>query len=189
MDHVPAPHTPIDSHAHGAGPQDADLLRRVGRGDEDAFRVIWERYGRAVYAACATVLGPGPTAEDAAQEAFTRIWRKAAQFDPNRGTPAAWILTVARNAARNVARVRVPIPTDATPADLVDGPGDRVGERFAIERALETLHDHEREAVELAFFHDLSHSQIAARLGAPLGTVKARIRRALGHLADVEGLR
>ncbi len=189
MDLDPIPHQPTASDARTAGPQDADLLRRIGRGDEDAFRQIWERYGRAVYAVCATVVGQGATAEDAAQEAFTRIWRKAGQFDPNRGAPAAWILTVARNAARNVARVRVPIPTDLTPTDVVEAPGDAMGERFAIERALATLQDLERQAVELAFFHDLSHSQIATRLGTPLGTVKARIRRALGHLADVEGLR
>lgn len=171
-----------------AQPSDGDLLRRIGRGDEEAFGEIWNRYGAAMYAACAMVLGPGASAEDAVQEAFTRIWRKARQFDPDRGAPAAWLLTIARNAARNIARVRVPAPTDAAPQTPTDDHSGAVADRFAVERALAALGPSEQEVIQLAFFDDLSHTQIAARLGLPLGTVKARIRRALGQMADAGGL-
>lgn len=182
------PHDDARANETGRTVDDAELLRRIGRGDEDAFRLIWTRYGRAVYAACALIVGPGATAEDAAQEAFTRIWRKARQFDARRGSPAAWIQTIARNAARNVARVRVPLPVAFEVHEGVASHDDEVAARFTVEHAIRTLPDHEREAIELAFVDDLTHTQIARRLGVPLGTVKARIRRGLSHLADHGGL-
>lgn len=167
-------------------PTDAELLRRVGDGNDHAFREIWTRYGRAVYGVCHVVLGDAGAAEDAAQEAFVRIWRKAHQFNPRRGAAATWILTVARNAARNVARIRNPVPVDVVaPPQHTDGHEERVVDRFWIEAALAHLSTQELEVIRLSFFGDLSHSQIATRLGEPLGTVKSRIRRALGTLADV----
>lgn len=164
---------------------DIELLRQVALGSEQAFRDLWSRYGRAVYGVCHLELRDAGTAEDATQEAFLRIWRRAEMFDPGRGTAPAWILTVARNAARNVARSQAPLATATDETVPVDGHEQQVVDAFWVETALTHLSPDERQVVHLAFFDDLSHSQIATRMGEPLGTVKSRIRRALGRLADV----
>ena len=171
-------------------PGDTELLRQVGLGSERAFRLLWDRYGRAVYGVCHLELREAAAAEDATQEAFTRIWRRAAQFDPGRGAAPAWILTVARNAARNVARARRPSEDLADhPPETIEGHEQRVADRFWVEAALTHLPPDELAVIQLAFFDDLSHGQIAKRTGEPLGTIKTRIRRALGRLADLEAPR
>jgi RNA polymerase sigma-70 factor (ECF subfamily) len=131
------------------------------------------------------VLRDPEAAEDATQEAFVRIWRGAATVDEGKGDPAAWLFVVARNAARNVARVRVPTPATVPETVGEEGHEEALIDRFWVDGALERLPEGEREVVVLAYFADLSHTQIAARLGQPLGTVKSRIRRALGRMADV----
>jgi RNA polymerase sigma-70 factor (ECF subfamily) len=153
----------------------------VADGCASAFEALWLRSGAAVYSVCRRVLGDQDTAEDAAQETFVRIWRTADRFDPRRGSAAGWMYTIARSTSLNLARIRHPVPQetpeeahhDADPAD-----------RFWLETSLARLSAAERVAMELAYFEDLSHSQVAQRLDLPLGTVKARIRRALGRLAD-----
>lgn len=164
---------------------DADLLARIADGDPDAFTEIWRRYGRPVHALCRAVLGEPAAAEDAAQETFLRIWRRAGTYAPARGVPAAWIMTIARNTARSAARPApflAPVPPRAPP-DALEATIDRLW----MSDALGALPERERLALELAYFADLSHAQVAARLGEPLGTVKARIRRALLHLSDRAG--
>jgi RNA polymerase sigma-70 factor (ECF subfamily) len=163
------------------------LLAEVAGGSETAFRAIWERYGGTLYRVCREVLIDPQAAEDATQETFIRIWRSAKTFDPRRGEPAAWLVTIARNAARNVARVRVPLPSevlDEAPDPSVRGEEGTV-DRVWLEGALTRLPTDERTAIELAYFGDLSHTQVATRLDQPLGTVKTRIRRGLSRLADM----
>jgi RNA polymerase sigma-70 factor (ECF subfamily) len=124
--------------------------------------------------------------EDAVQETFLRIWRRADAYDPDRGPPAAWIITIARNVARTAAHgrgSRLLVPPREPAVDLAKG----VVDRLWLRDALATLTEPERVALELAYFADLSHSQVAAALGEPLGTVKARIRRALIRLASEGG--
>jgi RNA polymerase sigma-70 factor (ECF subfamily) len=160
---------------------DAELLRLVADGSETAFVALWGRSGAAVYSVCRRVLVDRDSAEDAAQEAFVRIWRNAKQFDPRRGSAAAWMYTIARNTALNLARIRRPVPQEALHEVHRDVDP---AERFWLEIGLARLSEAERTALELAYFEDLTHSQVAQRLDVPLGTVKARIRRALGRLAD-----
>jgi RNA polymerase sigma-70 factor, ECF subfamily len=160
---------------------EAELLRLVAGGSEAAFVALWARSGVAVYSVCRRILVDQDAAEDAVQEAFVRIWRNAKQFDPRRGSAAAWMYTIARNSALNFARIRQPVPKETAPAMYRDAdPADR----FWLETSLARLSEGERTALELAYFEDLTHSQVAQRLDLPLGTVKARIRRALGRLAD-----
>ena len=164
---------------------DAELFGLIAEGSEVAFEALWRRYGSAVLGLCRSVLRDPEAAEDATQEAFSRAWRAAGSVDARRGEPAAWLMTVARNAALNVARVTRPEPV----ADVDDAP-DPAAEREIVDRlwlqgALTRLPDREQEVIGLAYFSDLSHSQVAARLGEPLGTVKSRIRRALGRLAEI----
>jgi RNA polymerase sigma-70 factor (ECF subfamily) len=169
-----------------AGLSDIELFRRIAAGSEGAFRMLWLRYGPAVQALCRSVLHEPQAAEDATQEAFLRVWRAAGAVDPARGAPSAWLFAVARNSALNIARQRVATPVH----DHESGRGEQDGARTLVDRfwlagALSRLPEDERAAIELAYFADLSHSQVAARLGEPLGTVKSRIRRALGRLADL----
>jgi RNA polymerase sigma-70 factor (ECF subfamily) len=153
----------------------------VASGSEAAFVALWARSGAAVYSVCRRILVDRDSAEDATQEAFVRIWRNAKQFDPRRGSAAAWMYTIARNTALNLARIRRPVPQETPPGTYQDtDPADR----FWLETSLARLSEVERTALELAYFEDLTQSQVAQRLDVPLGTVKARIRRALARLAD-----
>jgi RNA polymerase sigma-70 factor (ECF subfamily) len=172
--------------------QDANLLGRVAERDDEAFAQLYDRYGRAVFTLCARALGDRGRAEDATQEAFMSIWRSARTFDPRRGTAAAWIFTVARNAATDSLRRRVPQPSDEGPDTIDPGPApdDQAvssEEAFRLHAALETLGEREREVIDLAYFGGLSQSEIAERLDTPLGTVKTRTRTALRRLASELG--
>ena len=158
---------------------DAELLRAIGEGSEPAFEELRNRYRRAVERVCRQVVGGD--LEDCAQEVFVRIWRKASLYDRGRGSAPAWLLTVARHTALNLRRRRhAPLPHELTDEAAVDAPDV---ERFWIEGALERLPEKEREVLELAYFHDLGQSAIAAELDVPLGSVKSWRRRGLHHLA------
>lgn len=164
---------------------DEDLLRHVAAGSEEAFRLIWQRYGAAVYSLCLRRLSDPGSAEDATQDTFTSIWRRAVTFDPNRGTATGWVFAVARNATAQLVRRRRPTPGDLTVLD----PDETAHEenavtRLAVHAALTRLPKTERLVIELAYFEDLSHTQIADRLSLPLGTVKTRIRSGLQRLAQ-----
>ena len=173
----------------GDGVSDEQLLGRIAERDADAFAELWLRLGGPVLAHTRRILEDASAAEDAAQEAFTTIWRAAGTFDPERGSALAWIFTIARNAARDIARRRRVQPIGEIP-DVID-PGrsveDRAAlefERFGVHRAIATLGPRGREVIELAYFAGLSQSEIAERLDTPLGTVKTRTRNALAALAD-----
>lgn len=167
---------------------DAELLSLIADGSEVAFAALWERYGAAVLRICRAVLRDPVAAEDAAQEAFVRVWRAAGSVDEKRGLPAAWLYTVARNAARNVARVRVPTPVEPPEVVAESDFEQQLVDRFWVDTALARLPSDERKAIELSYFDGLSHSQVAAALGEPLGTVKSRIRRGMARLSEHEGI-
>ena len=144
----------------GQAASDAELLRLVANGSEAAFVAVWARSGAAVYSVCRRILVDQDSAEDAAQEAFVRIWRNAKQFDPRRGSAAAWMYTIARNTALNLARIRHPVPQETPRETYRDAdPADR----FWLETSLARLSEVERTALELAYFEDLTQSQVATR--------------------------
>jgi RNA polymerase sigma-70 factor (ECF subfamily) len=167
---------------------DAELLGSIAGGDRVAFEELYRRYARSVLGIALRRMGDRGRAEDATQETFTSIWRSASRYDPARGRPAAWLYTVARNAIVDGLRRR-PDPTVADPPDLpAEGPGPADAAEsewvsWRVHRALETLPEHERSLVELAYWSGMSQSEIAEYLGLPLGTVKTRTRAALGRLA------
>lgn len=164
---------------------DPELFRLIAGGSEAAFEALWRRYGVAVLAVCRAVLRDPAAAEDAAQEAFARVWRFAPTVDPRRGEPVGWLMTVARNSALNLARVTLPLPVP----DPFERPGpgreQELIDRLWLRGALTRLPEREREAIGLVYLADLSHTQVAARIGEPLGTVKSRIRRGLARLAEM----
>ena len=170
---------------------DEEVLTLVGDGNEPAFRTVWQRYGAAVFSLCLRRLSDRGAAEDATQEAFANVWRRAATFDPGRGSAAGWLYAVARNAAAQEARHR---RRDAVPVAVVDeeqaADEENAVTRLAVHAALTRIPAPERQVLELAYFDDLSHSQIADRLSLPLGTVKTRIRSGLHRLQQhLEGAR
>ncbi len=164
---------------------DDRLLGLVGSGDREAFRILWDRFGVALYTICLRRLSDQGAAEDATQEAFTSVWRRASTFDPTRGSAAGWLFAVARNAAAQVAR------RDRRPdVNLMVLDGEEAAQeeaaltRMMVHAAVARLPEKERAVLELAYFDDLSHSQIADQLSLPLGTVKTRVRSGLRRLSD-----
>ncbi len=169
-------------------PTDEDLLSRIAEGDRDAFGDLYRRYARAVLGLAMRRLGDRGRAEDAVQEAFASIWRSARTYRRERGQVAPWLYAVARNAIADRGRVRIEPP--AEPADSASdapGPADRAEQSWLawrVHRALEELPETERTVLELAYWSELSQSEIAGFLGLPLGTVKTRTRSGLRRLAE-----
>ncbi len=168
---------------------DAELIQRTGAGDRQAYEKLYGRYARSVFGLALRRLGDPGRAEDAVQETFASIWRSAGTYRPERGPGAPWLYGVARNAIVDRSRARSEPPAemleeashDASPEERAE----QAWTRWRVHRALEALPEREREVIELAYWSDLSQSEVAGRLGIPLGTVKTRTRSALQHLAEI----
>jgi RNA polymerase sigma-70 factor (ECF subfamily) len=168
---------------------DTDLLIRVADRDREAFELLYARYVRPVFGLALRRLRDRHRAEDAVQETFAAVWRSAHSYRPERGPAAPWLYTVARNAIvdRQRAKTEQPAEIPDTPS-AEPGPADRAESSFVawrVHRALEELPDKEREVLELAYWSELSQSEVAEYLHIPLGTVKTRTRSALARLADL----
>ncbi len=174
---------------HAGALTDGDLLRRVADGDQAAFELLYRRYARSVFGLALRRLGDRGRAEEAVQETFTSIWRSAASYRPERGPGAPWLYAVARNAiadrGRGTGEPAAEPPDDPSPEP---GPAERAEAGWVswrVHRALEELPEHERAVLELAYWSQLSQSEIADFLNLPLGTVKTRTRSALTRLAGL----
>jgi RNA polymerase sigma-70 factor, ECF subfamily len=173
----------------------AELLKRIAASDERAFATLYERLAPALYGMAFRIMNDAGEAEEVLQEGFTYIWRRASAFDPSRSSAFAWAVMIVRNKAIDKLRVRrrserlrerVTNETDLPGAsDEQSAHWPALRERSALVRsALEQIAPDQRQALELAFFNGLTHVQIAEHLEAPLGTVKARIRRGLVKMRD-----
>jgi RNA polymerase sigma-70 factor (ECF subfamily) len=159
------------------------LLCAIAGGSEAAFEQLRGRYAHAVARLCRTVAGA--EAEDCEQEVFARVWRKAALFDPGRGSAAAWLLTLARRTAINsTSGPAPPVPVAAEPVGVAEAHGL---DGFWLDAALARLPERERTVVELTYYEDLSESAVARRLRVPVGSVKSWKRRGLNRLALLLG--
>ncbi len=171
---------------------DEQLVRQLGTGDENALRILHKRYASLVFTVCARYLEM-TAAEDVVQDVFLTLWRKHQTFDPARGSFKSWIVQIARNRALNQVRKRQSRGEHSQEAlvELADGslePDDLQWlehRRAVIRAAVDALPPAQRQALSMAFFDELSHEQIAAVLGTPLGTTKTRIRLALRRLAPL----
>ncbi len=168
---------------------DDELLALVAEKDDRAFEELHRRYARPVLGIALRRIGDRARAEDATQETFANIWRSAGRFDPARGQATSWVYAIARNAIVDSLRRRSEPAVAHVPETAAPDPGpDTIAENewisWRVHRALETLPEHERSLVELAYWGGLSQSEIADRLGLPLGTVKTRTRSALRRLGD-----
>jgi len=168
---------------------DERLLERVAaERDPDAFDELYRRYARAIHGLVQGILRDHGASQDTVQEAFASVWRSAAGYRQARGRAVAWLFAIARNAAVDAARARRPVavgdPQDSIdPAPQPDARVARELEAFRVHVAVDRLPPRERDVIALAYFDDLSQSQISDRLGIPLGTVKTRTRAALRRLA------
>jgi len=174
---------------HALQPADGDLIRLAGEGDRNAFDQLYRRFARPVFGLALRRLGSRDRAEDATQETFTSIWRAAATYRPERGPGKPWLYAIARNAIVNQTRIR-----SEPPAEILDSAADEPGplERAEsawlsrrVHRAVEELPDHQRTLIRLAYWGQLSQSEIATQLGIPIGTIKTRTRAALARLAEL----
>jgi RNA polymerase sigma-70 factor, ECF subfamily len=165
------------------GKDDAALIARLRAGDEAAMGDLYDRYSGVVYGVALRVLGNTMTAEDVLQEVFLQLWRNPQAFDADRGRLAPWLAVIARNRAIDLLRRR-PMEDDIDELPISTGIDleDEAAERMAIDKvrgALGQLPQDQRKLLEMAYFEGMTHSEIAARTGDPLGTVKTRIRSGL----------
>ena len=174
-------------------PLDLDCWERVRSGDARALRELYDRYSPLVYPVALRILGNPTDAEDAVQRCWVQVWETAASYDPRRGPVAAWLVTLVRSRALDLVRSRASRrrAEDTVEGEPQDSPLDpsetaeRRNLRERIGQALETLSAEQRQVLEIAYFEGLSQSEIATRLGAPLGTVKSWTRQGLLRLREL----
>ena len=179
---------------HLARKADEDLLPLVGAADADAFEVFYERHADAAFALAHRISGSHAAADDICQEAFVNAWRSADRYDARLGSARSWLLTIVHHRAidhiRRATRLRDRTVGDEGAAAGVRAADDTAGsalagiERRETEQLLGALPEDQRQVVTLAFYSGYSHSEIAELTDTPLGTIKSRMRRALGTLRE-----
>ena len=170
----------------------ADLLRRVAARDAAAFAALYKATSAKLYGVVVRILPRGDAAADVLQEAYVRIWEKAGEFDPAKGSPLAWMATIARNRALDeVRRVRPgsleDLPESFEPAaDEVDplAARERSEGLAALLNCLQALDEEKRAVVLLAYYRGASREALAKRFGRPVPTIKTWLQRSLAQLRD-----
>jgi RNA polymerase sigma-70 factor, ECF subfamily len=169
-----------------AGIDDSDLIARIRKADTAAFAAIYDRYSRLVYSVALRVLRNESAAEDVLQEIFMKLWRNPEMFDASRGALGPWLAVTARN--RSIDRIRRRVEetelTDSVAPTNIDFEQQAVNAALLtrVKGVLQQLPEVQRSALNLAYFEGLTHAEIAARTGEPLGTIKGRIRGAIAAL-------
>jgi RNA polymerase sigma-70 factor (ECF subfamily) len=175
---------------------DADLVRRLQKRDPQALGELYDKYGRLAFALIYRIVRDTATAEDLVQETFLRVWNRAQGFDADRGALGGWLLAVARNRAIDYLRSAggklrnaLELEETAHPSLYLDLEKEVLNSDKArrLRKAMEKLTTNQRDAIELAYFEGLSQTEMAERMGQPLGTVKTWVRTALKHLREELG--
>jgi RNA polymerase sigma-70 factor (ECF subfamily) len=173
------------------------LLKQIGQGDRRSFETLYDRFSRVLFSTAYRVLNNQEAAEDVLQDVFIQIWEKAPLYDPSRGKPMTWAITLTRNKA--IDRLRSTQRRGRLQDELMQA--SQSAEQFddrnsfdaastgdtnkLVHEAIHKLSKDQREAIELAFFSSLTQTEISERLKLPLGTVKARIRRGMMRLKEL----
>jgi RNA polymerase sigma-70 factor (ECF subfamily) len=174
----------------------APLLQQCALGDERAFAQVYDLVAARIFGLVKRIIRDPAQSEEVTQEAFLEIWRQAARFDPARGSALAWIMTIAHR--RAVDRVRSAEATHTRDLEYghrhqaveYDSTSEVVQSRLDAQRvrkAMESLTETQRHAIELAYFKGCTHTEVATLLGVPLGTAKSRVRDGLIRLRDTIG--
>ncbi|HET6264456.1 MAG TPA: sigma-70 family RNA polymerase sigma factor [Usitatibacter sp.] len=181
---------PVPSEGEWAG-----LVERIAAGDQVALHLLYQRAHRPVFTLAVRITGGRESAEEVTLDVFHDVWRRARDYDPANGTVLGWIMNQARSRSLDHVRFerrkkRVQRQDDAGEPAMAADPRDMLEfrqEAEALRAAVASLAPAERQAVEQAFFSDLTHAEVAERLDQPLGTVKTRIRSALQKLRQALG--
>jgi RNA polymerase sigma-70 factor (ECF subfamily) len=173
---------------------DEALVLMAARSEEQALAELYDRYGRAAYGLALRVLRDPSLAEDAVQEAFLALWNTAARFVPEKSSASTWILTLVHRRSVDVVRREQRRRADTlehAPEPATEGGADEDAwlrlQRERVQEALRLLPDAQREALELAYYGGLSQSELAERLGQPIGTIKSRMFHGLSRLRELLG--
>ncbi len=172
---------------------DVLLLKAIAARDEAALAQLYDHYGRILFGLLMRILNNREEAEDVLQEVFLQVWRKAADFDESRGRPFTWLVTLARS--RGIDRLRALASRERVAEagarevseEISDAATDALKseQRGLVSDALAKLPDEQKRPIMLAYFDGLTQSEIATRLGAPLGTVKTRMRTGMIRLREL----
>jgi RNA polymerase sigma factor (sigma-70 family) len=170
---------------------DEALVALIARSDDEALAALYDRYGRVAYGLALRILRDPALAEDAVQEAFLAAWRNASSFDPQLAKPSTWLLTLVHRRAvdlvrREERRRAEPLPeTHDVAGEATDEEAALRERRQVVQHALRRLPQEQREALELAYYGGFTQSELADRLGVPLGTIKSRMFGGLGRLREL----
>lgn len=171
---------------------DDSLMARVAIGDDDALLALYDRHGSRVYGLALRMLRDPLSAEEITQDVFMKVKSRARTYSAQRGVLIVWLLTITRNAALDQIRFqnrRPPLDDDdpdETWLSLADAASNTDEARWrSLAFALRSLEENRRQAIELAYYHGLSHSEIAEHLGCPIGTVKTRLRLGMQDLRRI----
>jgi len=172
---------------------DANLLNAIARQDEQALASLYDRYRLILFGLLMRILRSREEAEDVLQEVFLQVWRRASDFDPQRGRPFTWLVTLARS--RAIDRLRQLGSRERTASSVIEFAGEgmadaaentfRSEQRQLVAAALTELSEEQRRALTLAYFEGLTQAEIAERLRSPLGTVKTRMRSGMIKLREL----
>jgi len=167
---------------------DEELVEAVAQADEDALGELYDRFGKVAYGLAYKILQDATLAEDAVQEAFLQIWRGAGSYRPERAKASTWLLTFVHRRAVDLVRReqnRRTLPVVVEPQGADPGADDEVVQRSRreiVQNALRRLPAEQRQPIELAYYGGLTQSELAERLGQPLGTIKSRMFTGLQRL-------
>lgn len=170
---------------------DEALLALIARDDEPALAELYKRHGRVAYGLAFRVLRDDALAQDAVQEAFLGVWRAADRFSAERAKPRTWLLTLVHRRAVDLVRREERRRTEPLEPEHEEASGtepdqaEEITRRESVRSALRRLPPEQREAIELAYFGGYTQSELAERLGEPLGTIKSRMFTGLSRLRDV----
>ncbi|TFV64264.1 sigma-70 family RNA polymerase sigma factor [Blastococcus sp. CT_GayMR20] len=183
---------PVPALGGAPEPDDREIGRRFAAGEEQALAWAYERWAGQVHGMAVRAFGPGPDAEDVTQQTFVSAWTGRAGYRPEKGPLPAWLVGVARHKIADTwaRRDKERRQTEAAMSEMQSGTSgpvtagvdNAVADRVLLLDELDLLGQPQRGIIELAFFEDLTHAQIATRTGLPLGTVKSHIRRTLERL-------
>jgi len=179
--------------------RDQEMIAQIGRRDQDAFSALYDRLSGPLYSLAFKMLGDASDAQDALQEVFVQIWSRASTYDPEKSSVFSWAVLLTRSrvidrlrardrrlrvVVESTAENKVAEATDASTVESAADTANKKDEAAHVRSLLNNLPEDQRQAIELAFFGHRTHHEIAAQLGQPLGTVKARIRRGLLKLRE-----